>query len=517
MQLPVRQGQVAGVRQYQHFIDGTWQAGGGAEVYERANPATGEPVARFALGDVGDIDRAVSAARGAFEAGPWPRLRAEERAGILYRWADLMEAEVARLVEIEIAEVGKPRRFVEADVATAIALTRHAAAMAAQSHGQAFRNLDPAKTGLVLREPAGVAGIIIPWNFPIEIFAKKVPFALAAGCCVVVKPSELTSGSALEAARLAAEAGLPAGVLNVVTGTGKDAGDPLTRHAGVDMVSFTGSTAVGQAIIRNSADPIKRVCLELGGKSANIVCDDADLESALEGTLKAIFAFQGQCCVAGARLLVADAIAKPFTDALCARAAALRIGNPSEDATDIGSMISEQQLERVVGFIGRAEAGGSRLVAGGGPVSPGAGLTGNFLPPTIFDAVLPQSELFAEEVFGPVLAITRFRDLDEAIRLANATRYGLANTIWTRSLETAMTASRQLQSGVVWVNTTLDGAPQLPFGGVKASGYGRELGTAGFDEFTQIKTVLLSTMPFAPAFRAGSAVPVMGGAGRGQA
>lgn len=504
MQVSMPERRSAGTRDYQHFVEGRWEASADRRSCERSNPATGEVVARFALATSADIDRAVAAARRAFDEGLWPRMSGQERAGVLFRWAQLMETEFTRLVEIEIEEVGKPRRFVEADVVTAIALIRHAASMAAQLHGEAYTNLHPAKTGLVLREPVGVVGVIIPWNFPIEIFAKKVPFALAAGCSIVAKPSELTSGSALEAARLASEAGLPAGVLNVVTGTGMDAGDPLTRHAGIDMVSFTGSTAVGQRIIANSAHPIKRVTLELGGKSANIVFADADLESAIGGTLKAIFAFQGQCCVAGSRLLVHRSVARAFTDNLCARAGALKIGNPCERTTDIGAMVSERQLERVIGFIRRAPAEGCRLIAGGEQVSPGIGMTDNFVAPTIFDDVSPGTELFSEEVFGPVLAITPFDEPEEAIRLANDTRYGLANTLWTRSLETAMTATRQLKSGVVWVNTTLDGAPQLPFGGVKASGYGRELGNAGLEDFTAIKTVLISTTRYEPAFPSGA-------------
>lgn len=489
------------MREYLHFIDNDWRRGGADGVIDRENPATGKVVARFARGEAEDVDEAVRAARRAFDMGPWPRMTAQERASILLRLADLIEKNLEQLAEIEIAEVGKPRRFVEADVKTAAAFTRHAASMAAQSHGEAFNNLDPRKTAMVLRQPVGVAGVIIPWNFPIEILAKKVPFALASGCTVVVKPSELTSGSALEFARLAVEAGLPAGALNIVTGMGSVAGETLALHPGVDMVSFTGSTAVGRRIIRGSAESIKRVTLELGGKSANIVFGDADVTSAVEGTLKAIFAFQGQCCVAGSRLLLQRGIAEEFLDRLLSRTAQLRVGDPNEAATDLGSMISEAHMDRVVGFIDRAKSSSrATLVAGGSRVRPGKGLTANFVAPTIFDDVEPGSELFREEIFGPVLAVTRFDTLDEAIALANDTSYGLANTAWTSSLTPALEVSRRLKSGVVWINTTLDGAPQLPFGGVRASGFGRELGNAGFEDFTELKTVILSTAPFAPAF-----------------
>jgi acyl-CoA reductase-like NAD-dependent aldehyde dehydrogenase len=268
------------------------------------------------------------------------------------------------------------------------------------------------------------------------------------------------------------------------------------------MVSFTGSTLVGQNIIRASADTVKRVTLELGGKSANIVCADADLDSALEGTLKAIFAFAGQCCVAGSRLFLADEIADEFIQRLSRRAVSLRMGDPSSQDTDVGSMISGAQTDRVMGYIDRAKGGRSQLLIGGDRRSPSAGLSNNFVAPTIFADVSPNDELFAEEVFGPVLSVTRCRTVDAAIELANRTHYGLANTIWTRSLDAALLASRRLESGIVWVNTTLDGAPQLPFGGIKASGFGRELGNAGFDDFTELKTVILSSAPCAPVFSA---------------
>lgn len=488
------------MREYQHFIDNDWIASLSGRNIDRANPAKGNLVSSFSEGNADDVDGAVASARRAFDEGPWPRMTAQERAAVLNRWADLIEAAKDNLVDIEVAEIGKPRRFVEGDIGAAVAFTRHAAAMAAQFHGEAFTNLQPSKTGLVLREPVGVAGVIVPWNFPIEIFAKKVPFALASGCSVVVKPSELTSGSALEVARLSIEAGLPAGVLNIVTGLGSTVGEALTVHPGVNMVSFTGSTAVGKRIIRNSSDPIKRVTVELGGKSANIVFADADLDSAVEGTLFAIFGFQGQCCVAGSRLLLDEDIAGQFLSKLVARVDDLTIGDPEDTTTDIGSLISADHLQKVMGYINRAKSNGVSIITGGGNLCPVSGLTDNFVQPTIFDGVEPESELFTEEVFGPVLSVTRFSDRDTAIQLANRTEYGLANTLWTSDLETAMTCSRRLRSGLVWVNTTLDGAPQLPFGGVKGSGYGRELGNAGFEDFTDLKTVLLSTGPYGPVF-----------------
>ena len=488
------------MREYGHFIGNDWRESLGAQTITRLNPATGKLVAKFAQGGRAEVELAVAAARSSFETGPWVRMTAQERASVLFRLADLIEENKALLTEIEISEVGKPRRFVENDISSAATFTRHAASLAAQLHGEAYSNLAPQKTGLVFREPVGVVGVIVPWNFPIEIFAKKVPFALASGCSVVVKPSELTSGSALEVARLAGEAGVPPGVLNIVTGFGADAGEALAQSAGVDMVSFTGSTIVARRILQNSAQAIKRVTLELGGKSANMVFEDADIENAIEGTLFAIFAFQGQCCVAGSRLLLEETIADTFLDRLLLRVADLRVGDPSTSSTDLGALISAEHTEKVMGFVGRARESGGNLIAGGDRMSPAQGLTDNFVVPTIFDRVSPDSELFTREVFGPVLSVTRFSSRDEAIALANQTAYGLANTLWTRSLETAMAVSRAVKSGLVWINTTLDGAPQLPFGGVKASGFGRELGNAGLEDFTDLKTVLLSTAAFKGPF-----------------
>lgn len=488
------------MRAYQHFIDNEWNPGTSDTFIERSNPATGQIVSRFAGGATADVDRAVRAARTAFDQGPWPQMTAHERAAILFRIADLIEENLEALTQIEVAEVGKPRRFVEGDVKAAAVLFRHAASLASQLHGEIYTNLIPEKTGMVIRRPIGVVGLIIPWNFPIEILAKKAPYAMASGCTVVVKPSELTSGSALELARLAQEAGLPRGVLNVVTGYGADAGEALVKHPDVNMISFTGSTAVGQCIVRLSADTLKKTTMELGGKAANIVFEDADLESAVEGALMAIFAFQGQCCVAGSRLLLHEAIADRFISDLIARIPELRIGDPADSETDIGAMISAAHLEKVMGYVERARSQGGRLVAGGERLSPAKGMTSNFIAPTVFDAMKPESELFTDEVFGPVLGITRFTNQDEAIALANRTKYGLANTVWTTCLETAMATIRRLDSGIVWVNTTLDGAPQLPFGGIKASGFGRELGNAGFEDFTELKTALVSTAPFASAF-----------------
>jgi acyl-CoA reductase-like NAD-dependent aldehyde dehydrogenase len=304
----------------------------------------------------------------------------------------------------------------------------------------------------------------------------------------------------LEIARLAREAGIPAGVINVVTGYGDPAGDTLSASPQVDFVSFTGSTRVGRRIIENSAASVKKTSVELGGKAANIVFADADLDDAVDGVMMGIFFNQGEVCCSGTRLLVQEEVADDFVGRLVGRTAGLKVGDPFEDDTDVGAMIHGQHMDRVLGFVEAAKQDGATLLTGGERVVEGVSNGGSFVAPTIFDHVSPSMAVFREEIFGPVLSTTRFKTVDDAIALANDTEYGLANALWSRGLETAMRVSRALRSGTVWVNTVIDGAPQLPFGGYKASGFGREMGNAGLEEFTQAKTILLHTGPRSRVF-----------------
>jgi acyl-CoA reductase-like NAD-dependent aldehyde dehydrogenase len=452
-------------------------------VIERHSPATGQLVATFASGTADDANSAVASARAAFDDGPWPRMSGIERAEVLLEIADRVRAERDTLARMEALEVGKTLRLARDDVDGAVRLIRHAAALAQQLHGELYTNLGAEYTGLVAREPVGVVAAIVPWNFPTIILAQKAPYALAAGCTVVVKPSEFTSGTALEFARIAGDAGLPAGALNVVTGYGDPVGRALVESPDVDMVSFTGSTATGLRILEGQKVNWKRVSLELGGKSANIVFADADLEDALDGALVAVFLNAGECCCSGTRLLVEDAIADSFVEELARRASALRVGDPLDERTEVGALISEAHTEQVLGFIDRGRAVGAELVTGGDRHGT------CFVAPTIFDHVEPEMELFRSEIFGPVLSVSRFSGVDDAVRLANDSEYGLAASVWTKDLDKALTVSRRLRTGTVWVNTTIDGSPQLPFGGFKASGFGREMGNAGLEEFTEVKSV----------------------------
>lgn len=470
---------------YGHFIDGQVLHGPADRVIERVNPTTMTAVSVYADGDAADIDAAVASARRAFDSGVWSEIPGMERSRVLTDLARLMEAHRDELAGLDCVEVGKPLRVARGDVDAAVGLVAFAASLAASQHGDVHTNLGPDFTGLLVREPIGVVGAIIPWNFPLLILCQKLAFALAAGCSVVAKPSEYTSASALRLAELAVSAGLPDGVYNVVTGRGA-AGQALAEHLDVDMITFTGSTATGRRVLQASQGNLKKTSLELGGKAAQIVFADADLDDAVEGVVFSATHNQGECCVAGTRLLVESTIAEQFTSRLVERAKRLRIG---VDDADFGAMIHKQHLEAVLGTVSRAQQDGATLLAGGHRLTDGERASGLFMEATILADVAPSSAAFQEEIFGPVLTVTTFDSVSEAIRLANGVVYGLGNTVWTKNIDTVQRMIRKLKSGTVWVNTTIDGAPQMSFGGYKASGYGREMGRMGIEEFTQVKAV----------------------------
>jgi betaine-aldehyde dehydrogenase len=486
------------VRRYHHHIGGRAVPASDVAPLQRHAPATGQLVAEYDEAGSETIHLAVQAGRRAFDEGPWPRMPAPERARVLRRLAALVADNADRLAELDSEEVGKPLRFARAEVDGAVAMVEHAAALAADSTGEAWTDLREDLVAYSSREPAGVAALIIPWNFPLLTVSQKLPFALAAGCTVIVKPSEFTSSSVLELARLAEEAGVPTGVVNVVTGTGRKAGAALVAHPGVDVVSFTGSSATGRDVMALAARGPKRVGLELGGKAANIIFADADLDAAVANAVFAAFFNMGECCVSGPRLLLHEPIADEVLDRIVTATSALQVGLPTGDGVDLGPLITATHHERVRGFVERAR-GEAELIVGDAPL-PDELAGGHFFRPTIFDDVKPGSELFTDEVFGPVLGVTRFRGTEDAVTLANATPYGLANALWTSNLETALDVSKALRSGTVWVNTNLDGSPSLPFTGRGASGFGSEVGREGFNEFTEYKVVQLRTKRRPTAF-----------------
>ncbi|TAM71285.1 MAG: aldehyde dehydrogenase family protein [Microbacteriaceae bacterium] len=476
---------------YGHIIDGQVVLGDDGKTIERRNPATGTVVSVYAAGFRDEIDDAVAAARRVFDAGTWARATGMHRMRTLLALAQLMHGHREELARLDAAEAGKPLRVALNDADGAIGLMEFAGSLAAAEHGDIHTNLGEDYTGLLVREPIGVVGAIVPWNFPLLILCQKVAFALAAGCSLVAKPSEFTSASALRLAELALEAGVPAGVFNVVTGTG-EAGQALAEHMDVDMITFTGSTVTGRRILDASKGNLKKTSLELGGKAAQVVFADADLDDAVEGVVFGATHNQGECCVAGARLLVQSSIAEEFNQRLIGRTRRLKVGAGETDS-DFGAMIHEQHLDKVLRAVEVAEQSGAIVLAGGSRLS-GAGYDdGLFMSATVLGNVTPESAAFREEIFGPVLTVTEFDTTDDAVRLANAVAYGLGNTIWTSNIGTALDVMRKLRSGTVWVNTSIDGAPQMSFGGYKASGYGREMGRMGLEEFTQLKSVQIRT------------------------
>jgi acyl-CoA reductase-like NAD-dependent aldehyde dehydrogenase len=470
------------------FIGGEWVDAQDGATFPTYNPATGEVLAEVAEARADDVNAAVRAARAAFEDGAWRRLDAADRGTLLWRMADALEARGEQLLTLEVLDNGKPLREAKFDLRESIDAFRYYAGWTTKLQGDTI----PVRGNVLnytLREPVGVVGAIIPWNFPLEMAAWKVAPALACGNAVVLKPAEQTPLTALELAAIAEEVGLPPGILNVLPGYGETAGAALVSHPDVDKVAFTGSTAVGRTIVREAAESLKQVSLELGGKSPNIVLADADLEAAARGAFNAIFYNAGQTCTAGSRLLVHASIKDELTARLVDRAARTVPADPLDPGRRIGPLISEEHMRRVLGYIERGRAEGAELLVGGGRAPYRGEERGYWVAPTIFDRVSPDATIAREEIFGPVLAILTFEDEEEAVALANRSVYGLAAAVWTRDVKKAHRIARELDAGTVWINTyhPLDAAS--PFGGTKQSGHGRELGSYALDLYTRIKSV----------------------------
>ncbi|WP_243054928.1 aldehyde dehydrogenase family protein [Pseudomonas sp. BP01] len=480
-------------RHYEHWINNADVKPSTGSYLKRFSPAHGEYLAEFPEGSVADVDQAATAARARFEdAETWAKLPGSVRSKLLTDWAALIERDIDVLAVMEAEEVGKPIESARGEISWSLELIRYAASQAWELGGDAYNNVGAGKLALMTREPRGVVGMILPWNYPMVTMMQKLPYALAAGCTTVIKSSELTSGTTFEVARLAAEAGIPAGVINVVTGLGSVVGDAMSRHPEIDMMSFTGSTAVGQVISKAAAETNKYVALELGGKSANIVFADADIDAALDGVLLGFTLNQGEECVAGSRLLVEESIADEFVSRLVKRANKVKVGLPLDAETQVGALIHEQHMNKVLEYIQAGIDAGAELRCGGKRVTENGLGSGFFVAPTIFSSVTPDMKIFQEEIFGPVLTVTTFRDQAEAIKLANDTVYGLGNGVWTKDIDKAILVSEKLRSGTVYVNTYFETTPQVPFGGYKASGIGRENGRSGLLEFTETKSTFIS-------------------------
>jgi betaine-aldehyde dehydrogenase len=474
--------------EYSALISGELIPSKAREPLMRASPAHGVPVSLYPKATPQDVTRAIEAARAAADAGTWASMAGAERARILNRVAALIDKHRDELGLIESLEVGKPISAVGREIQGSVGLWEYAASLARHAYGDLYDKLGPGTLGLVFRQPVGVVGMITPWNYPLLIVNQKLPFALAVGCCAVVKPSELTSGTALRLGEFLLEAGVPPGVVNIVVGDGPAVGEAICRSPLVDMISFTGSTGVGRRIGAMAGESIKRVSLELGGKSAQIVCADADLELAAERVTTGVTRNCGQACVSGSRLLVERSIAHEFTRAVADRMQRIKIGDPLDPSTEMGPLVSQAQFDRVNGFVEMGQKDGAQLQRATQSL-PGGG--GFFLQPGIFTGVRPTMTIAQEEIFGPMLSVIEFDSVAEAIELANGTAYGLAGSVWTRDINKAFAIAGAMKAGTIEVNTYMAGAPELPLSGHKQSGVGHEKGRYSVEEFTHLKTIQL--------------------------
>jgi len=478
---------------HQLYINGQWVDAASGETFETPNPATGETLATVAAGGAADIDRAVRAARRAFEEGPWPKMTPSERGKLIWRIGDLILEHLEEFAQLECLDNGKPAAVARAaDVPLAADLFHYMAGWATKLEGNTISISVPYMPGAqfhayTLREPIGVVGQIIPWNFPLLMAAWKLGPALATGNCVVLKPAEQTPLSALLLARLIAEAGIPDGVVNVVTGFGETAGAPLAAHDGVDKIAFTGSTEVGKLIVQAAAGNLKKVSLELGGKSPNVVLADADPELAIPGAANAIFFNHGQCCIAGSRLYVQAERFDEVVSGVAEIAKGITLGDGMDPATEMGPLVSDEQLQRVTGYLDSGRADGADIIAGGTRV----GAQGYFVEPTVVTNTRPDMAIVREEIFGPVVVAEPFQDLADIATIANDTIYGLGAGIWTKDLSKAHMMAKMLRAGTVWINCWNVYDAALPFGGYKQSGWGREMGHEVLEAYTEVKAVCI--------------------------
>src|SRR5579875_2307839 len=474
------------------FIEGKWVEAASGKTFDTINPSTGEVLATVAEGDAEDIDRAVIAARRAFPA--WSRTKPFERQALLLKLAELVERHFEELAALDTLDMGGPITRTRANRRRALGMLRYYAGQATAIYGETIENSYPGEyVSFTLKEPVGVVGAIIPWNAPLSSTIWKIGPALATGCTVVLKPAEEAPLTPLRFAELCLEAGVPPGVVNVVPGFGETAGAALARHPDVDKVAFTGSHLTGQKIVEASAGNLKRVSLELGGKSPDVVFADADLEAAVPGAAMAVFANSGQICSAGTRLFVERKIYEEFTARVADFGRSLRVGDGRDPATQIGPLVSAEQLQRVTGYLAVGRQEGARPLVGGERLTEGDFAKGYFVPPTVFVDVKDTMRIAQEEIFGPVISAIPFTDIEEVIARANRTHYGLGSGVWTRDVSKVHKLARGIRAGTVWVNCYQAMDPAVPFGGYKMSGYGREGGKQHMDEYLNVKAVWIKT------------------------
>lgn len=479
------------LKEYQLFINGEFLPAAAGETFESINPYNQEVVARFARGRAADIDNAVAAARKAFDEGPWPKMSGEERGKYIKALADKLNEKSKDLIPLEIADSGSTLKKAQGDLWVSANQMKYFSRLASTKMDEPLEDLSKpgVSKNFVIREPIGVCGQIIPWNFPLMMAVWKLGPALAAGCTVVLKPAEETPLTAMELAQIIQEVGIPPGVVNIVTGYGEEAGGPLALHPNVDKIAFTGSTEIGKLIMTEAAATMKRVTLECGGKSANIILEDADPSIAIDGALYAAFFHAGQCCTAGSRLLLPASKKDELLEQIVEKARQIRLGDPMDKNTDMGPVVSQKQFERVMSYIEKGKAEGAKLLLGGKKPTSSELEKGFFVEPTIFSDVDNRMTIAQEEIFGPVLSVIPYKSEAEAIKIANDSKYGLAGAVWSRNTEKATSIAKQLRTGTVWINEYHLVSEKAPFGGYKQSGIGRELGPESLHEYTEVKHI----------------------------
>lgn len=475
---------------YQMYINGEFVKSHSTKTFEAINPANREVLGVFPDADVEDVNRAVSAARTAFDSGAWPGKTAQERGRILLRLAETIRGRASELARLECLNSGKPIAEAEGDIADVSTCFEYYGGLATKIHGEVLPVPDNA-ISLAMREPVGVAGQIIPWNYPLLMAAWKLAPALAAGCTCVIKSAEQTPVTLLELATSFKDLGFPPGAINIISG-GADAGHAIVVHPDVDKIAFTGSVAVGKHIMKNASDTLKRVTLELGGKSPNIFFADSDFEAAVDGALFGVFINQGEVCSAGSRILVQKSIYDKFLERMAEKAKTIKVGPGLDPSTKMGPLVSQEQLERVQHYFDVAKKEGLKVAAGGDRATSGELGKGFFVNPTIYYDVDNHSTLAQEEVFGPVAAVIPFKDEADAISIANDSKFGLAAAVWTRDIFKALRTVKALRAGIVWVNHMQPTYVEAPWGGYKQSGFGRELGKWGIEEYLETKQVYIN-------------------------